>query len=148
MRNTPPMTTPRSIPSAALAPARGSAGAAGGRRAQGSPRAQAARTYYLSAVPCSWDGTLSSTLSLERLPVLRPEPVEGWSVVEQTIEVEPNGGRVSNRVLLSGLTLDEARQCLSELLAGVATPALFSVVRLGDDVDTCLVVHHRHSTKE
>jgi len=82
------------------------------------------------------------------LPVLRPEPVEGWSVVEQTIEVEPNGGRVSNRVLLSGLTLDEARQCLSELLAGVATPALFSVVRLGDDVDTCLVVHHRHSTKE
>jgi hypothetical protein len=104
------------------------------------------RTYYLSAVAGPWDTMHTGTLPLEQLSV--------WSVVEQTIEVTPDGGRVSSRVLLSSLMLDEARGQLSHLLRAAATPAPFSAVRLGDDpstlppsgvagqaVDTCLIIH-------
>jgi hypothetical protein len=106
------------------------------------------RTYYLSAVAGPWDGMHTGTLSLEQLPV--------WSVVEQTIEVTPDGGRASSRVLRSGLMLDEAHRCLNELLVAVIVPSPFSAVRLGDDpssgsgqaVDTCLIIYHRHHHEE
>ena len=111
-----------------------------------------ARTYYLLAAFDSAQfagGSGIETMSLSpNHDTLPPALQPVWCVIEQTSETGPDYGHISERLIAGGLTLVEATQRLGQLLKSVATPVPFSAVRLGEGVDTCLIIHHRHHHEE